>query len=292
MFAFHTNWTRPFFARNGNVPYSIEPFELFTTVLSALSWQALGGSIQLITDACGAAYYRQIGLSSLWDGGIHPTLDDCIPAHVSASTFWAAAKLYALRQVCAPCFMMDTDFILWQSVQMRCDTADVAVIHREEIFPDIYPDASHFHVSPKFHLHDLDWGVKPCNTAFAYFGNPAFKDLYTTKAISFMEEVHDIDEPLTYMVFAEQRLLAMCAAKANRSILALSDVDKLFLSGQRAYTHVWGYKQHMRDNTTARNAFCRRCATRLVRDFPDFATIAANCPPLSEYFVGLPQKTP
>ena len=36
--AFHSNWTRPFFARNPGGEYAVEPFELLTTALSALAW--------------------------------------------------------------------------------------------------------------------------------------------------------------------------------------------------------------------------------------------------------------
>ena len=81
MRAFHSTWTRPFFARNPGAAYQVEPFELFTTALSALQWRRLGGTIRLVTDGAGAAYYRMLGLEILWDGGIHTGLDD-IPAEI------------------------------------------------------------------------------------------------------------------------------------------------------------------------------------------------------------------
>lgn len=284
MFAFHVNWTRPFIVRNPDKPYAVEPFELLTTMLSALEWRAMGGEIAMATDALGAAYYASLGLSPLWNGGVRAVLEGLIPNTVSPFAFWAAGKLYALQQMPVPCVMIDTDFILWKPIDARCADADVATIHREELCPDIYPGPEHFHVAPGFDLSTLDWTVLPCNTALAYFGSRDFKQLYTDRAISFMEHAPDADDPLTYMVFAEQRLLAMCASEAGARLVNLAGLDALFGSGQQAYTHVWGYKQQMRDDPAAYHAFCRRCAARLTRDFPEFAEIAAALPSLRMYF--------
>ena len=53
----------------------------------------------------------------------------------------------------------------------------------------------------------------------------------------------------TYMVFAEQRLLAMCAEKKHAHATALSDLPALFGGAQNGYfTHIWGFKQQMREN--------------------------------------------
>lgn len=284
MFAFHVNWTRPFTVRNPDAPYAVEPFALFTTLLSALQWQALDGVIAMATDAAGAAYYDALGLTRLWNGGVQTVLEGTIPDTVSPFSFWAAGKLYALHKMPTPCVMIDTDFILWQSIEDQCGSADAAAIHREDIYPDVYPDAAHFKLTPGFDLTALDWSVLPCNTALAYFGDPDFKNLYTSRAISFMEHAPDADDPLTYMVFAEQRLLAMCAAEAGANLAILSDLDTLFGGSQQAYTHVWGHKQQLRDDPSAYDAFCRRCAARILRDFPDFAPIAAAVPQLAAYF--------
>lgn len=39
MDAFHVNWTAPYKKKNPCKAYCIEPFELLTTILSALKWQ-------------------------------------------------------------------------------------------------------------------------------------------------------------------------------------------------------------------------------------------------------------
>ena len=93
------------------------------------------------------------------------------------------------------------------------------------------------------------------------------------------------DDTLTYMVFAEQRLLAMCAEKKGIRIRALSDLPSLFGGGQGGYfTHIWGFKQQMREDPALYEDFCRRCAARLRRDFPDEAERIAQVPVLSVFF--------
>ena len=93
------------------------------------------------------------------------------------------------------------------------------------------------------------------------------------------------DDTLTYMVFAEQRLLTMCAEKKGIRIRALSDLPSLFGGGQGGYfTHIWGFKQQMREDPALYEDFCRRCAARLSRDFPDEAERIAQVPVLSVFF--------
>lgn len=282
MRAFHVNWTRPFAARFPDTPYYIEPFELLTTMLSALSWRTSCGSITLFTDDCGATYYRSLGLEFLWDDGIRPLPP--IPSMVNPQVFWAAGKLYALGEMDAPCVMLDTDFIVWRDIAPLCIQADVAVIHFEPLHPAIYPDRNALHASPPFDLAALDWTVPACNTALAYFGDAALKTDYTLHAQAFMEHALEAHDPLTYMVFAEQRLLAMRCAARGATLTALAELSALFSDDQTYFTHIWGYKQQIRENHRLYDNFCRRCAARLMRDYPAEAAIAARISPLSRYF--------
>ncbi len=285
MRAFHVNWTRPFAARFPDAAYAVEPFELLTTMLSALSWRTLGGSIALFTDARGADYYRTLGLESLWDDGIRPLPP--IPQTVDPQVFWAAGKLYALREMDTPCVMLDTDFIVWRDIAPLCAQSDAAVIHFEPLDPAIYPDRSALHASPPFDLDALDWSVPACNTALAYFGDEALKADYTLHAHAFMEHAPEARDPLLYMVFAEQRLLAMRCAARGAKLTALATLPALFSGEQTYFTHVWGHKQQMRNDPRLYHDFCLRCAARLMRDYPAEAALAARIPQLSPYFTAL-----
>ncbi len=282
--AFHSNWTRPFKIRNPNAAYFIEPFELLTTALSALMWRRENGPIRMICDSTAKDYYEECGLSFLWDEGVHSILD-LIPGDINPMAFWAGGKLYSLAAMPSPCVMLDTDFIVWKPMEHVLSGLDAAAIHYEDISPDIYPGPEAFIRTKGFDLNDFDWTVPPLNTALSYFGNDSFRGYYVDTAIRFIRSSPDADDVLTYMVFAEQRLLSMCAKKRNAKVCALSDLESLFNGEQNGYfTHIWGSKQQMRDNPAFYRDFCCRCASRLQHDFPDEAERIAAVPALSCFF--------
>lgn len=282
--AFHSTWTRPFFVRSPDQPYAIEPFELLTTALSALAWRRENGPIRMICDTKAQRYYDTLGLTFLWDEGVHPLLD-AVPEDINPMAFWAAGKLYALSAIPSPCVMIDTDFICWKPLMPLLQGLDAAAIHREDIMPDIYPDICAFTQTHGFDFERFDWTVQPFNTALCYLANDDFRRYYTDTAIRFMRCSPNADDVLTYMVFAEQRLLAMCAARKRIRAAALSDLEALFTGTQQGYfTHIWGFKQQMRDEPALYEDFCRRCAARLRRDFPDASARIAAVPTLSTYF--------
>lgn len=281
MLAFHSTWTRPFFARNPSASFEVEPFELLTTAISALHWRSLGGQICMITDGAGAAYYHAHGLEILWDGGMRVELDQ-IPPEIDPCVYWAAGKLFALHCMELPCVMLDTDFIVWKDISGLLEGYDCAAIHREDIVDSIYPPLEAFSFDPALDLSGLDWGERPFNTALAYFADSALRDRYCTKAKEIMLHSPGARDALIYMVFAEQRLLAMLA-KGYR-VRVLSDIESLFTSGQQFFTHVWGFKQQMRDDLRAYDAFCRKCAARLLRDHPKEAETLRQVPSLMQFF--------
>ncbi|MGO5028169.1 DUF6734 family protein [Candidatus Agathobaculum pullicola] len=283
--AFHSTWTRPFFVRSPDQPYAVEPFELLTTALSALAWRRENGPIRMICDTKALRYYDTLGLTFLWDEGVHPLLD-AVPDDVNPMAFWAAGKLYALSAMPSPCVMIDTDFICWKPLAPLLTGLDTAAIHREDITPDIYPDARTFTQTHSFDFTAFDWTVQPFNTALCYLADDDFRRYYTDTAIRFIRCSRDADDVLTYMVFAEQRLLAMCAARKHIRVTALSDLESLFTGSQQGFfTHIWGFKQQMRDEPALHEDFCRRCAARLRRDFPDAAERIATVPTLAPFFV-------
>ena len=86
------------------------------------------------------------------------------------------------------------------------------------------------------------------------------------------------------MVFAEQRLLSMCAKKLGIDVYVISDLKRLFRDGERYFTHTWGMKQQMRDMPELREDFCLRCINRIMREFPEYAEMLSGIKELSEYF--------
>lgn len=282
MQAFVSNWTRPYAVRCPDRPYQMTDFDLLTTVLSALVWRRENGSIRMITDDTGEQYYRSLGLTDLWDGGIFTYLND-IPSTIDPCTFWAAGKLYALAATPAPCVMLDTDFIVWHSLSEHWHRP-LAVIHREALNPAIYPAPSAFVLAPSYHFPtNWNWHEPACNTALTYFGNDTLRKTYVGQAMDFMQAARGRDG-LIYMVFAEQRLLAMCAQACGVPIHAFSTEQDLFQGNQRDFTHIWGFKQAMREQPVLHELFCQKCAARIRKDFPIYANICQTIPQLQPYF--------
>ncbi len=266
MNAIHIISTAPFFAKKCGA-FSVEDFDLWCAVLSALNWRKHNGNISLYTDNAGAQYYRSIGIDRIWDD-----IRICIPDDmegIDPLMFWAGGKLLALRECTAPCVMIDTDFIVWEKLNFG---KEIVVAHREDIYPDIYPPLQYFrldnHVLPPFNEE-----VLPLNTAFLYLPDNDIKEFYVSQAIAFMKSAVSCDDRLCYMVMAEQRMLAMCAEYTGTPVKTLLDKDKLFFP-QNSFTHLWGAKQAMRDDAVERQKFCENCNERIRRDFPEYSDIA------------------
>lgn len=265
MNAIHVLSSAPFFAKKSGA-FSVEDFDLYCTVLSALTWRRLNGDITLCTDSAGAQYYNKIGLCDIWN-----EVRVCIPDDldgIDPLMFWAGGKLFALREISAPCVMIDTDFIVWKKLSFG---NEIIAAHREELYPDIYPPLQYFrlreHILPPF-----DESVLPLNTAFLYLPDNDFKEFYTSQAIAFMKSAYSCDDRLCYMVFAEQRMAAMCAEYTDTPVRTLLDKDNLFFP-QDSFTHLWGAKQAMRDEPPLREDFCQKAALRIQSEFPEYSYI-------------------
>ena len=264
MDAFHTFRVRH--AEN----FIMSDFELFTLIISALEWRKHNGSIKLVTDCVGAEYICSCGLSEVWNR-IDISLDEMNSLGINENVFWAGAKIYALSRQEYPCVMIDLDFILWKPIDFTVFNKDLAVIHRENICRSVYPPKDFFKFIDGWKLPDrLDWSARPCNGAFVYFGSGRFLREYTSFALEFMQKAATNNDRLSYMVFAEQRWMAMCAEKLSIPVHEFSTLGELFGGKQNYFTHIWGHKQRLRENPKEAKDFCRKCAERLGNDFPEF----------------------
>ena len=280
--AFHTNWTKPFFLRNEGSAYFLEDYELLTTILSALEWRKHNGSIIMITDAVGAEYYNRMGLAHFWDLGVVAILDTLVDDSIYPLSFWAAGKIFALKQQSVPCVMIDTDFVVWKSLAADTNGVTLAVAHREGISAEIYPEKSFFNMAGDYHFPaEWDWTVLPCNTALLYISDEQLKEYYTSESIRFMQNLRETKNITAEMVFAEQRLLAMCTAARGISIKTLVDTSNL--EDQNAFTHVWGFKNELQTRFEIRQEFCQSCVKRIVCDFPEEKIVLEKIKSLKPY---------
>lgn len=266
MNAIHIASAAPAFAK-GKTAFSAEDFDLYCTVLSALCWRKFNGRITLCADSACAEYYRGIGLADIWDE-INVCVADDLEG-IDPLMFWAGGKLLALRAVNAPVVMIDTDFIVWKTLEFG---DEIIAAHRENISDGIYPPLSFFSTNGHI-IPDFSESVLPLNTAFFYVPDNDFKEFYTSQAIAFMKSSKRCGDFLKYMVFAEQRLAAMCADYTSTPVKTLLNKDDLFRP-QSDFTHLWGAKQAMRDNPDWRGDFVAKCRSRILNEFPEYAYTA------------------
>lgn len=265
MLAFHSTSSAPFFAKSKQKHFKIERFDLYCTVLSALLWRKYNGKIIMLADSNAYFFYKSLGLEKVWDELKQEIPDDL--ESINPVMFWAAGKLLSLRSIKAPCVMLDTDFLVWKKLELG---KTITAAHREDLSPNVYPPVSYFDMKPGYGFkNEFNESVLPLNTAFLYIPDESFKQFYISRAIEFMKSARNSADYLCYMVFAEQRLLAMCADYLKQPVSVLLDKDLLFYE-QDSFTHLWGAKQVMRESGKEQELFCRRCADRILNDFPEY----------------------
>ena len=275
MKALHSLWSEPSFADN---PYYMEDFEILTMIISAMTWKKHNGIVKMIADEKILQYLDSFHLLSVYD----EVQELIITEKINPKTFWAAGKLFALLQQTEPYVMIDTDFIVWKNID-KFIHSDIVVAHRENFTP-VYPDFNYFKMDEKYKFnYGFDRSVLPCNTAFLYIKDGLFKNYYLSESINFMRHCLETENDLCSMVFAEQRLLGMCAEQWSIPVGTLMNESELDI--QKSFTHIWGYKEVLRKNNIKKHEFCLKCAERIKKDFPDIIEIFVTIPQISEYFL-------
>ncbi|MFF4219084.1 DUF6734 family protein [Streptomyces nondiastaticus] len=295
MKAIHVVSTRPatnfYVSRAEGSPYRQEDFEVLTTVLSALEWRRHNGMIRLYTDPEGREFYDRLGLLDLWDGGVDAGLLESASRTINCGVFWSFGKVVALRQEAAPCCVMDVDLIVWGGIRQLV-TAEVMSLHEEPLCFAAYVGQDRLTAPPGFDWSGLDWSVTPCSAALLVFTEDAFKNAYADRALSFMEGNPVRSEPgealPAHPIFAEQRLLPMCAKASGVRIGSfLRDYTGAELrSGRKntTFTHLWNAKTLLHHDLEKRRELCARYAHRIRRDHPDVAEVLAGSELLREHF--------
>ena len=238
--------TAPGEKKRAGRPYEPAYFELVCLALSALMWRKLNGPIKFYADTVAFTWFQSHDLLDIWDGGVDTETLDSIPPSINQEIFWAGSKLFALRAEPAPVAMVDIDLIIWKPLK-GLSAMPLTVLHREDI-NDCYVPMEFLKTRPGYQFDpQWNWTVKPCNTAFAYFGDEDFKKRYVDNAIDFMTDnsVYPM-EMVSQMVFAEQRMLAMEARKEGIPIRTL--IRDPFQEDNAVFTHLWGAKGIARSN--------------------------------------------
>ena len=268
--ALHVNSTAPFSMRNRDKKYYMEDFDLLSTILSALLWRKYNGNIKLYTDSVGYDYYSSLGLLDLWDAGIDVKTLDNIPNNINQDIFWAAAKIFALQNEETPIAIMDTDLMIWNNITNELEGKEFVVLHREELNNGAYPPLETLKIRSGYNFDpQWDWSEQPCNMAFAYLSNPEFLKYYTACAIDFMTDNMEYPmELITQMVFAEQRIVSVCAKQMNIKIHHF--LDDPFQQNNEIFSHLWGAKDIARNFPGQRKLICSAIVNKINLFFPKY----------------------
>ena len=257
--AFHTLSTMN---KTLNDEFNMRDFDILTMILSALYWRKNNGNIKLVADKQVISYLINKKLEFIWN-----EIQEIEDYDINRNMFWAGGKIFALKEQESPIVMLDTDMIVWNDISPKLKEKVVA-IHDEPIIPDIYKGKDYFKMKNNYVFNDsFDWTVYPSNTALLYIEDEEFKDFYCKESIRFMRSSQDDSDTLSYMVFAEQRLLSMCAKLKNINIGYMIQYPK-DLGSQDDFTHLWGYKKVLEYDESERKSFCRRCVKRILKEFP------------------------
>jgi len=261
--AFHVLWTKPS-ARSGKA-FSMNNAEMLTLIVSVLMWQKHNGTIKLYTDKIGYAFIKEYDLVNLWDGIDTETLENN-DYPIDSEVFWAAGKLIALEAHATPCVMLDTDLIVLRPISHLLNSNSIVALHAESLHPDTYlnPSFLKLQVGFKFPAY-YNWEALPSNTAFLYIDDDSFKTFYLNESKRFM--FHNEEKPeelVSQMVFAEQRLLSICASYKEIPITHLL-TDPFTLSNDTVI-HLWGFKNLLRQSKSVQTIYCRQLIKTVSND--------------------------
>lgn len=260
--AYHVLLTTPFIKGNNGKPFQMRDYDLATAKLSAMAWRRYNGPIYLITDPDGAAYFKEQRMEDTYDG-ILPILE---PRNygIDPIRYWASGKLQALKKVKAPCVVIDLDLVVWRPVDVS--GCILAAAHTEPVLERFYPDFSFFEMS-RFYQFPEEWDskVEPLNTSLMYFGVDWLKEYYADESIRFMQYERDSsDDGARCMVFAEQRILGMCAAAKGIVPKTYLKYDKP-LEEQNLITHIWSAKGLLREEKEIRDKYISLCEAKITQ---------------------------
>ena len=257
---YHVLMTSPFTYENPHKPFELSNTTLITAELSARLWRRFNGSISLITDETGFDYVKRTDLSKAYDK-ILPILDTRNYGIVPTK-YWASGKIQALTKISAPCVILDMDMLIWQKLSVCA--SKLVCTHTEPLSLKCYQPPEFFRTDAEYsYPSNWDFTVEPLNTAVLYIADDNFKNYYAAQSIRFMySEKETPDNRVICMVFAEQRILAMCAAAQGITAKTLLDYNQLS-KPQTLLTHIWSAKKIVEIIPDINKIFLELCKEKL-----------------------------
>lgn len=259
--AYHVLFTEPKMRRlHDSEKFYLSESEMLTAQLSALLWKRFNGPITMLTDDIGYEYLQGTELFECYDA-VLPILDRRNYG-INPRKYWASGKIQALDLLKETGVILDMDMLVWKTLDLT--DADLIVSHIEHLNERIYPDFSYFIVASDYRFPEL-WSqqTEPLNTSFLFIRDLEFQKYYTKESIRFMQ--NEFDTPDTgelCMVFAEQRIIAMCAEEKSIRVKLLLDYDNLD-KGNEMITHIWSSKYILEVNPYFKSKYIELCKNKI-----------------------------
>ncbi len=253
-------------------------FEALTWLLSALEIRK-HSPLRLITDTRGLQFVRNTELEWIYNGGITTALDD-MPEAIDPCLFWAAGKIYSWFCIDEPAVSVDTDAVLWKPINV---TSPVMALHIETRDWPWYAQNQSDFGSFGFEGPEWNWLLHPFNHGVLMIQDPKLMRRYANAAVPFMERYSTHCRKLSQegkqrppresdaMLFADQRLLVMCACQENVAVHPITSLhpEKSCVYRDPLCLHLWMSKRCYRYCAEARTTFCNYLIAYLLENHPE-----------------------
>ena len=304
MRAIHVNWTKPFFHRDrlrghgfkvfrsyDSDSYFQPEYSILTTILSALWWKRINGSIKLYTDNVGAEYYRKIGILEIYDEvntDVLENYNDVDPAY-----FWTSGKIRCLKEETDPFVFLDQDFIV-RSKLPDLETP-ITIGHWEIPRGYYYFTKDQFEREIKHCEFPKNYNINALvpNTSFLAFNDLRIRDLYVSMHSDLVKtEGHEVPE--WFWLLTDQGILGHAIRESQTKTgtitdrVYLSDSDHANIMGRRyglsepwytftspkkdivSWEHLWYMKAVFSDEPELRESTEHRYKEEIKSVFPEW----------------------
>jgi hypothetical protein len=286
--ALHVFWTAPYRARGCDVSdVDVLPwFERVFLAASALIWRCHSGEVTLVTDPAGAAAVERWGLVDCWNNIDVETLQRP-PTDIDPAVFWDIGKTLALATARLPVALLDLDLIAWRSLKPVRPTH---FLHFEEIEPPWYPAREDLARPPGYAFPDVDWSVRPANTALLYLASEPYRDRFVFESLRYAAgNVVPERSALAAFLFSGQRLFSLvggvddCGVSPYLPFLFSVHQPSRWLDGRPAtvsplrpngfrqgepITHLWSYKHELRRDDDTLETYCAAVLAHIQEHWP------------------------
>lgn len=223
--------------------HQMSSLELITWYLSILAWKMQGHQVIFYCDEANYTFIKRLHIDTLYDE-INKDLFKNIKLQCDLKTFWAAPKLLAYQNEGIDTIVSDIDLFPLEDLSRFWKDYDIVVYANKEILGiHPYPPKEYLSTAENYTFPSwMNWEVQPLNTAITYFKNVEQKKEFLDTAFDYMNNNYGLKNNRmgVDMVFAEQRILAMCAAKSQATVGIVQPLNSRCIN--KNAVHLWVYK--------------------------------------------------